>query len=106
MSQRVITFHRSAAGTVSYVVERDSLLTGCFSVTANVLVSDDPAMTYVLASTPTSNFAGERFEISTASAGAGTKLLIPIEAGTTIYLNFTAAGSAWLLLEDAINLAD
>jgi hypothetical protein len=63
-------------------------------------------MTYALATTPTANFAGERFEISTASAAQGTKLLIPLEAGTTIYLNFSAGGSAWLLLEDAIDLAE
>jgi len=106
MSQRVITFHRSALGTTSWECDRDSLLTGCFSVTANVLVSEDPAMTYALASTPTTNFSGERLEISTASAAQGTKLQIPIESGTTLYLNFSAAGSCWLLLEDAISLAE
>jgi hypothetical protein len=104
---RIVTFFQSQASvaTVSWTVDRDSVIVGTLNAHNSAVFSNDPAVTYASHSTaPTSSRVEDKLLLDAASFPAitmGGNLRIPVSAGEVIYCAFTATkGTAALILAE------
>jgi hypothetical protein len=89
----------AAATTLTWIVDRDSLLVGATSWLSNAVVSDDPSFTVALMGTPTSTRSLEKFICPCVLIGFTWNIFLP--KGTKLYLAFSAKDTATLLFEES-----
>lgn len=100
MDRRTITFRNNATavGTVSWLVDRDSLIQWVVSSGPSGTISNEPDLTQDLYVNPLVKQSDERFVIP-VSSNANWK--IPIKGGSTIYATFSAQkGTLVMCLSD------
>jgi hypothetical protein len=102
---RIVTVQRSAAGISSWTVDKDCLFQQAQFNNISGVVSKDPALVESNMTAPTVNqVLYDVMALAVASGNFPTMPLsnakIPLSAGETVYVRFSGAGSALLLLDD------
>ena len=100
MVSRTVVVENATASptTLSYVTERDLVIRGLFASDSNVVVSDDPSLTWARVGAPTADGVTDKLRIVPTAQIQNFNVTLP--KGYKLYFAFAGKASAILLVDD------